>query len=67
MVPIKRKIAIPDFYGVGKHIYEDELGWRLSMKKPLVVSKEIFRDQVVDVGLNLGFYYIDNDIFLRHP
>ncbi len=42
MVPIKRKIAIPDFYGVGKHIYEDELGWRLSM----MISKiETFNKQ----------------------
>jgi len=28
-----------------------------------MVSREIFRDQVEDVGLNLGFYYVDNDTF----
>lgn len=28
-----------------------------------MVSREIFRDQIEDVGLNLAFYYIDNDTF----
>lgn len=61
----KRKIAIPDFYGIGEHIYEDELGWSIDVKKEAgsVVSKEIFYNQVVTVGFNLAFYYIDNDTF----
>ena len=65
MIPQNRKIAILNFYGEGRNIYEDELGWRLSMKKEAgsVVSKEIFTDQIVDVGLNIAFYYIDNDTF----
>lgn len=60
-----RKIALRDFYGIGKHVYEDELGWRLEMKKEAgsVVSRDIFFSQVVEVGLNLAFYYIDNDTF----
>lgn len=60
-----RKIALRDFYGIGEHVYEDELGWRLEMKKEAgsVVSRDIFFDQVVEVGLNLAFYYIDNDTF----
>lgn len=60
-----RKIAIPDFYGAGEHIYEDELGWRLEDKKEAgsCVSREIFRYHVEEVGLNLSFYYIDNDTF----
>lgn len=65
MIHLKRKIAIPNFYGEGKHVYEDELGWPLYAKKEAgsVVSKEIFSDQVVEVGFNLSFYYIDNDTF----
>lgn len=60
-----RRIALRDFYGTGEHVYEDELGWRLEMKKEAgsVVSRDIFFSQVVEVGLNLAFYYIDNDTF----
>lgn len=60
-----REIALKDFYGKGKHIYEDEIGWTLSIKREAgsLVSKEIFRNQVVQTGLNLAFYYIDNDTF----
>lgn len=62
---IKRKIAISDFYGIGEHIYEDELGWREDMKieAKSLVSKDIFMYFVSYVGLNLAFYYIDNDTF----
>lgn len=61
----KRKIVLPDFHGEGKDLYEDELGWPLYIKKEAgsMVSREIFRDQVEDVGLNLGFYYVDDDTF----
>jgi len=61
----KRQIAIPNFYGEGKHIYEDELGWRELEKQESEtdVSREIFRFEIERVGLNLGFYYIDNDTF----
>lgn len=60
-----RKIVLRDFYGLGKHIYEDELGWRIDMRKEAgsVVSRNIFFSQVVEVGLNLAFYYLDNDTF----
>lgn len=60
-----RKIVLPDFYGKGDHVYEDELGWREEMKKEArsMVSKENFDYHVVTVGLNLGFYYIDGDTF----
>lgn len=60
-----RKIVLRDFYGEGKHIYEDELGWRVEMKKEAgsVVSRDIFFSLVVETGLNLAFYYLDNDTF----
>lgn len=65
MIPLKRKIAVHDFYGPNKNIYEDELGWPLQEKKEAgsIVSKDIFNFQIVEVGLNLAFYYVDNDTF----
>lgn len=56
---------MPNFYGEGKHIYEDQLGWDEDNKKEArsLVSKEIFDFFVVSMGLNLGFYYIDDDTF----
>ena len=61
----QRKIAVENFYGDGKHIYVDELGWRPEERQEArsSVSKEIFDFEVVEVGLNLAFYYIDNDTF----
>lgn len=60
-----RKIAIPNFYGKGNHIYEDELGWTAEDRREARtnVSKEIFEFQVLNVRWNLTFYYIDNDTF----
>ena len=61
----QRKIAIPNFYGLGEHIYEDQLGWDEEAQRSAgsYNSKEIFDMMVVKIGLNLGFYYIDNDTF----
>ena len=61
----QRKIAVENFYGEGKHIYIDELGWSADERREArsSVSKEIFNFEVVEVGLNLSFYYIDNDTF----
>ena len=56
---IQRKIAIKDYYGKGKHVYEDEMGFRDNMKSEArsLVAREVFRYHVEEVGLNLGFYY----------
>lgn len=61
----ERKIGIPDFYGPGKHIYEDQLGWSENERCEARsnVSKEIFEFEVLKTGLNMAFYYIDNDTF----
>ena len=61
----KRKIAVPDFYAKGEHLYDDELGWQECerVEARSNVSKKIFWHHVVDVGLNLAFYYVDNDTF----
>lgn len=60
-----RKIVVRDFFGDGDHLYEDQLGWTKREKREArsLVSKEIFEHEVVTVGLNLAFYYVDNDTF----
>ena len=62
---IMRKIALKDFYGEGRHIYEDQIGWDEQNRREArsLVSKEIYDFFVTDMGLNLGFYYIDDDTF----
>lgn len=65
MLERQRIIAIKDFYGPGKHIYEDELGFRDIMLREArtLVPREAFRYHVENVGLNLGFYYPETDTF----
>lgn len=62
---IHRVIAIPNYYGVGKHVYQDELGFRQRMKTEArsLVAREVFRYHVEEVGLNLAFYYPPTDTF----
>ena len=61
----QRKIAIENFYGDGEHVYVDQLGWQPEERKEArsSVSKEIFEYEIVRIGLNMSFYYIDNDTF----
>ena len=61
----ERKIVLKDFYGEGRHIYEDQIGWDEQNRRAArsMVSKEIYDFFVTDMGLNLGFYYIDDDTF----
>lgn len=90
MTNMNQEIVLPDFYGKGRHVYREDLGWRIEMKEevwnceyggggnahmddawflrrdmeaPKCTSKEVFDFQVVRVGLNLAFYYIDDDTF----
>ena len=60
-----RKIALPNFYGEGKHIDEHPVVVPIEAKREAgsVVSREIFRVEVERIGFNLGFYYLDNDTF----
>ena len=62
---IQRKIAIPDFYGKGKHIYEDQMGFDQHHKSEArsLVAREIFRYYMEVVGLNMAFYYPVTDTF----
>lgn len=61
----KGKIVLRDFFNKGEHLYEDDLGWSKWEKQEArsFVSKEIFDFEIVLVGLNLAFYYVDNDTF----
>ena len=61
----ERKVVLPNFYRDGEHIYEDMLGWDEDNRKEArsMVSKEIFDFFVTEMGLNLGFYYLDDDTF----
>lgn len=45
----QRKIAIENFYGEGKHVYADQLGWQPEERKEArtSVSKEIFEYEIV--------------------
>lgn len=62
---MERVIAIKNFYGESKHIYEDQLGWGDEERREAhsFVSKEIFEYEIIKAGMNLSFYYIDNDTF----
>ena len=56
------RIVIKDFNGPGEHLYETGLGWQQREKNEArsLVSKKIFKKEIVDIGYNMTFYYIDN-------
>lgn len=62
--PKHREIAIPNYWGNGKHVYRDELGWSDEDRREARsnVSREIF-EYNMSIGRNLTFYFIDNDTF----
>lgn len=64
MEKINRKIALEGYYD-DRPLYEDELGWQKYEREEAhsEVSKEIFQFEIVEVGLNIAFYYLDNDTF----
>ncbi len=53
-----REVVIPDFYGLGEHVYKDELGFRPEMKEEArtPIPREIFRKAIEGWGYHLGFY-----------
>jgi len=61
----RRKIAIPDFYGSGEHIFEDQLGFDADTRAELRMnsSEEIFKYALDDLHYELGFYYPGNQTF----
>ncbi len=65
MIEKQRKIVLKEFYGPGFDIYDDQLGFTKPMYEEArsYVAREAFRFHVESVGLNMAFYYIDNDTF----
>ena len=63
----ERQVVLWDFYGPGEHIYEDQLGWNLEQRAQARsnISKEIFKHHMLELGLNMTFYYIDADMFIE--
>ena len=61
----KRQIVIPNFYGMDKNIFADQLGWQDAEKKEArsLISKEIWDYFICIVGLNISFYFPENDTF----
>ncbi len=53
-----REVVIPDFYGLGRHIYKENLGFRPEMKEEArtPIPREIFRAMVEECRYHLGFY-----------
>lgn len=60
-----RKIVHKNWFNEGRHLYEDQLGWPQDAKEEAgsLVSREIFRYFVEILGLNLCFYYTEDECF----
>ena len=60
---MERKVIIKEFFGPGQDLHEDQLGWQEEEKREArsLVSKDVFDTEVVKIGWNLTFYYVDND------
>lgn len=65
MVSINRKVAVKDFYGPGRCIYEDELGFRESEKSEArsYDPKEIFLYETDEIGNQIVFYRLSDGLF----
>ena len=61
----KNKVLIKEFWRKGEDLTAGQLGWQRLEKEEArsLVSKEIFEFEVVEVGWNMSFYYLDNDTF----
>ena len=51
MEAVNRTIALANFYGDGKHLYQDELGWWPSVKEEAhsQISRDIFEYEIVPI------------------
>lgn len=60
-----REVIMRDFWWDGAPLYRDQLGWQKRHKQEArsLVTKEIFDFEIVLVGLNLSFYYVENDTY----
>lgn len=62
---IERNIAIKDFYGFGKHIYDDQMGFTIGIRKEMRsnVAYEIFEYALGELGYEMGFFYTGDENF----
>lgn len=62
---IDRTVAIRDFYGSGKHIYEDQMGFTAETRDEMRsnVNHDIFVYALGKAGYEMGFFYKPNETF----
>ena len=55
MEAVNRTIALANFYGDGKHLYQDELGWWSSVKEEAhsQISRDIFEYEIVPIEFKI--------------
>ena len=55
MEAVNRTIALVNFYGDGKHLYQDELGWWPSVKEEAhsQISRDIFEYEIVPIEFKI--------------
>ena len=55
MEVVNRTIALANFYGDGKHLYQDELGWWPSVKEEAhsQISRDIFEYEIVPIEFKI--------------
>ena len=55
MEAVNRTIALANFYGDGKHLYQDELGWWPSVKEEAhsQISRDIFEYEIVPIEFKI--------------
>lgn len=62
---LERTISICDFYGSGKHIYEDQMGFTADVRDEMRsnVTHDIFVYALGDLGYEMGFFYKGDENF----
>ena len=55
MEAVNRTIVLANFYGDGKHLYQDELGWWPSVKEEAhsQISRDIFEYEIVPIEFKI--------------
>ena len=55
MEAVNRTIVLANFYGDGKHLYQDELGWWTSVKEEAhsQISRDIFEYEIVPIEFKI--------------
>lgn len=56
-------VVVPNFFGHGQNLEAHQLGWQLDdkLEAKSSVSKKIFNNYIEDMGMNMVFYYVDDN------